>query len=87
MDNEQRMIDWCRMWNEDPSLAHELMTGSCVQWSNRVESLDAVVGPDQQERFVTDYRARHVNVFTSPEGPSCSSGQPRTASPLVGSTC
>jgi len=26
MDNEQRMNSWCRMWNEDPSLAHELMT-------------------------------------------------------------
>jgi hypothetical protein len=64
MDNEKRMIVWCRMWNEDPSLAHELMTDGCVQWSNRGEGLDTVVGPDDQERFVTDYRARHVNLFT-----------------------
>ena len=64
MDNEQRMIEWCRMWNEDPSLAHRLMSDGCVQWSNRTEGLDTVVGPDEQERFVTGYRARHVNVFT-----------------------
>jgi hypothetical protein len=64
MDNEKRMIEWCRLWNEDPSLAHELMTDGCAQWSNRGEGLDTVVGPDEQERFVTDYRARHVNVFT-----------------------
>jgi len=64
MDNEKRMTVWCRMWNEDPSLAHDLMTEGCVQWSNRTEGLDAVVGPHQQERFVTDYRARRGNVFT-----------------------
>lgn len=23
---------WCRMWNEDSALAHELMTDDCVQW-------------------------------------------------------
>ncbi|MFC0435457.1 hypothetical protein [Kutzneria buriramensis] len=40
------------------------MTDGCVQWSNRKEGLDTVVGPDEQERFVTDYRARHVNLFT-----------------------
>ena len=45
MDNEQRMTSWCRMWNEDPSLAHELMTDDCVQWSDHGVGLDSVVGP------------------------------------------
>lgn len=64
MDNEQRMTSWCRMWNEDPSLAHELMTDDCVQWSDHGVGLDSVVGPQQQERFVTGYRAQHVNIFS-----------------------
>ncbi|MFB7407376.1 hypothetical protein ACFCZ2_09390 [Streptomyces sp. NPDC056202] len=64
MDNEKRMTTWCRMWNEDPSLAHGLMSDDCVQWSDRVADLDSVVGPDDQERFVTAYRARHVNIFS-----------------------
>jgi hypothetical protein len=64
MDNEKRMILWCRMWSEDPSLAHDLMSDDCVQWSGNTGGLDAVVGPDEQERFVTGYRARHVNVFS-----------------------
>ncbi|MFC9337343.1 hypothetical protein ACFT0G_29000 [Streptomyces sp. NPDC057020] len=64
MDNEKRMTTWCRTWNEDPSLAHDLMSDDCVQWSDRVADLDSVVGPDDQERFVTAYRARHVNIFS-----------------------
>ncbi|MEY9966753.1 hypothetical protein ABIA33_004818 [Streptacidiphilus sp. MAP12-16] len=64
MDNEKRMIIWCRMWNEDPSLAHDLMSGDCPQWSDRSDVLDTVIGPDAQERFVAAYRARHVNVFS-----------------------
>ncbi|MFF2515773.1 hypothetical protein [Streptomyces sp. NPDC058086] len=64
MDNEKRMIIWCRMWNEDPSLAHELMSDDCVQWSAQGAGLDTVVGPDEQERFVVGYRARHVNLFS-----------------------
>ncbi|WP_158835391.1 hypothetical protein [Streptomyces sp. NRRL S-350] len=64
MDNEKRMTTWCRMWSEDPSLAYGLMTDDCVQWSNRTAGLDTVVGPAEQERFVTEYRARQVNVFS-----------------------
>ncbi|WP_329274618.1 hypothetical protein [Streptomyces sp. NBC_00691] len=64
MDNEKRMITWCRMWNEDPSLAYGLMSDDCVQWSDHGASLDTVVGPEEQERFVTAYRARHVNIFS-----------------------
>jgi hypothetical protein len=64
MDNEKRMTTWCRMWDEDPSLAHDLMSDGCVQWSAQREGLDSVVGPTEQEKFVTDYRARHVNVFS-----------------------
>ena len=54
---------WCRMWSENPALAHEVMTDDCVQWAATTEGLDSVVGPSQQERFVTAYRAQHVNVF------------------------
>lgn len=64
MDNEKLMTVWCRMWNEDPSLAHDLMTDECVQWSNHTDGLDSVVGPAAQERFITGYRARHVNIFS-----------------------
>ncbi|MDI5970897.1 nuclear transport factor 2 family protein [Streptomyces sp. SL13] len=64
MDNEKRMIAWCRMWTEDPSLAHDLMSDGCVQWSGQGERLDAVVGPAEQEQFVTAYQARQVNVYS-----------------------
>lgn len=64
MDNEKRMITWCRMWDEDPSLAYDLMSEDCVQWSGAGEGLDTVVGPADQERFVTAYRAKHINVFS-----------------------
>lgn len=64
MDNEKRMTMWCRMWNEDPSLAYDLMSDDCVQWSNRSAGLDTVIGPHQQERFIAAYRALHVNIFS-----------------------
>lgn len=56
---------WCRMWSEDPALAHDLMTDDCRQWSGVTAALDVVVGPVQQEQFVTAYRAQHVNVFAA----------------------
>lgn len=54
---------WCRMWNEKPALAYELMTDDCVQWFANAPDLDSVIGPAQQEAFVTAYRGRQVNVF------------------------
>jgi hypothetical protein len=63
MDNETLMRTWCRMWNEDPALAHQVMTGHCTQWSAQTPGLDAVIGPDQQETFVAGYRAQHINLF------------------------
>lgn len=59
----QLTTTWCRMWSAEPALAHDLMTQDCRQWSAVTAGLDAVVGPAQQERFVTAYRAEHVNVF------------------------
>lgn len=64
MDNEKLMNTWCQMWSEDPALAHEVMSGRCTQWSGQTATLDTVVGPSQQEEFITAYRAQHVNVFT-----------------------
>jgi ketosteroid isomerase-like protein len=62
-NNEERMSTWCRMWNEDAALAHELMTDGCVQWSGQTAGLDTVIGPQQQEQFIARYRAQHINVF------------------------
>jgi hypothetical protein len=63
MDNQTLMTTWCRMWNEDPALAHEVMTDHCRQWSAQTPGLDTVVGPEEQETFATTYRAQHVNLF------------------------
>jgi hypothetical protein len=66
MENEEvteLATTWCRMWNEDSSLAHELMTDDCVQWFANGPDLDSVVGPAQQEVFVTAARAQTGNVF------------------------
>jgi len=54
---------WCHMWNEDSALAYQLMTDDCVQWFASAPDLDSVVGPAQQEVFVTEARARLGNVF------------------------
>ena len=54
---------WARMWNEDSSLAHDLMTDDCVQWWGSGPDLDTVVGPVQQETFVTAAREKTGNVF------------------------
>jgi hypothetical protein len=62
-NNEELMTVWCRMWSEDPALAHDLMTDTCVQWSGQTAGLDTVTGPFEQEQFVANYRAQHVNVF------------------------
>ena len=63
MDIYEITTTWCRMWSEDPALAHDLMTDDCVQWAATTPGLDSVVGPRQQQQFVTAYRAQHVNVF------------------------
>lgn len=62
-NNEERMRQWCRMWNEDPALAHELMSPTCVQWSGQTPGLDSVVGPAEQVRFLEGYRGKHINIF------------------------
>jgi hypothetical protein len=63
MDNMTLMTTWLQMWNENPALAHDVMTDDCRQWSGQGTGLDTVVGPDDQVRFVTGYRAQHINVF------------------------
>jgi hypothetical protein len=35
----------------------------CRQWSGQTTGLDTVAGPDDQVRFVTGYRAQHINLF------------------------
>lgn len=64
MDNEAMADTWCRMWSEDPTLAHEVLAPDGRQWSGQTPALDDVVGPEQQVEFVTAYRAQHVNVFS-----------------------
>jgi hypothetical protein len=54
---------WCRMWSEDATLAHQLMTEDARQWSGVTEGLDALVGPGPAEEFVTTYHRNVGNVF------------------------
>jgi hypothetical protein len=54
---------WCRMWSEDASLAHRLLTGDARQWSGVTEGLDTVIGPDATEAFVRRYQRDVGNVF------------------------
>ncbi|WP_143168239.1 hypothetical protein [Jatrophihabitans endophyticus] len=64
MDNDERMTTWCRMWSEDPTLAHRLMTEDCAQWASQTPVLDTVIGPDQAVAAMTALRAEQVNLFT-----------------------
>jgi hypothetical protein len=54
---------WCRMWSEDATLAHQLLTEDARQWSGVTEGLDAVVGPGPTEKFITTYQQEVGNVF------------------------
>lgn len=56
---------WCRMWNEDASLAHELLAEDGRQWSAQTPGLDTVVGPGETEAFVRTYQERLGNRFTA----------------------
>jgi hypothetical protein len=47
---------WCRMWSEDPALAHQLLTEDGRQSSLKTTGLDTVIGPQQAEDFVRWYR-------------------------------
>ncbi len=65
MENAEIVTTWCRMWTEDPALAHQVLAADGRQWSGQTAALDAVVGPEQQVEFVSAYRAQHENVFTA----------------------
>jgi len=54
---------WCRMWSEDASLAHRLLTGDARQWSGVTAGLDTVTGPAETEAFVRRYQRDVGNVF------------------------
>ncbi|MBU2665715.1 hypothetical protein KOI35_19585 [Actinoplanes bogorensis] len=54
---------WCRMWSEDASLAHQLMTADARQWSGVVDALDPLIGPGPAEAFVRTYQRDVGNVF------------------------
>jgi SnoaL-like domain len=47
---------WCRMWNDDPKLAHELVSADFRMWFGGSDGADAVRGPDGLAAFVEDYR-------------------------------
>jgi hypothetical protein len=47
---------WCRMWSEDASLAHQLLTADATQRSGVTDGLDNVVGPAATETFVRRYQ-------------------------------
>ncbi|MDL5157863.1 hypothetical protein [Actinomycetospora termitidis] len=46
-------LRWCRMWNAEPTLAHELLTPDAVQWSGLTPGLDDLVGPEPTVPFMT----------------------------------
>lgn len=54
---------WCRMWNEDASLAYRLLTPDARQWSGVTEGLDAVTGPAETEAFIRRYQREVGNLF------------------------
>lgn len=51
------------MWNEDASLAHQLLADGGRQWSAQTPGLDLVVGPAETEAFVKRYQQDVGNVF------------------------
>jgi hypothetical protein len=55
---------WCTMWNDDPALAHDLLTAEGRQWSSTTSSLDDVVGPAATQRFIERYRRERGTRFT-----------------------
>jgi hypothetical protein len=63
MTPEQIPGQWCRMWNEDASLAHRLLAEGGRQWSGQTPGLDPVVGPAETETFVKRYQAEVGNRF------------------------
>lgn len=55
---------WCRMWNDDASLAHDLITADGRWWSGIGDAADRLVGPGDTERFVAGYQRDVGNKFT-----------------------
>lgn len=53
---EQIPSTWCRMWNEDASLAHALITDDGRWWSGVQAGPDALVGPSATEALVAGYQ-------------------------------
>lgn len=54
---------WCRMWNEEPALAHRLIAEDGRQWAARLTGLDTVVGPRAAQEFVAAYAEKVGNRF------------------------
>ena len=64
MTPEQIPGRWCRMWNQDAALAHQLLADDGRQWSAQTPGLDPVVGPAETEAFVKKYQQDAGNLFT-----------------------
>jgi hypothetical protein len=47
---------WCRMWNDEASLAHQLVTDDFRMWLGLSANGDAVSGPDGLARLVERYQ-------------------------------
>jgi len=65
MDNDEIMTMWCRMRSGEAALAHRMMTAGAVQWSGQTSALDSVIGPDAQERFITDHHKKTGDSYTA----------------------
>jgi hypothetical protein len=55
---------WCRTWNDDPALAHDLVTDDARMWGGHSDMLDGVVGPDAFVAAITAYHEGHGTRFT-----------------------
>ncbi len=63
IDIEKFPETWCRMWSEDATFAHELLTDDARQWATRTAPRDSVLGPAQTEGFISRYQVDVGNIF------------------------
>lgn len=55
---------WCRMWNDDPSLAHLVVGDRLTGWFGNTDSGALLTDAGELEAFVARYREQTPNVFT-----------------------
>jgi SnoaL-like protein len=72
--SERFAAAWCRMWNDEPALAHVLAGEGFRMWFGGSAAGDGVRGPAELETFVAEYRRAHGIRFV-PRVDFCGSGR------------